>query len=404
MRRVSATLTIVVGLAGCGGNPAPSAPKPVPARADSAPSRSAVLPAAPPRGAVRFAFAGDINLGTLTLPGGVPPDEGRGLLDAAAPALRADVVVGNFEGVLGDSGTTYKCSPEGRLVTPADTIAPPPDTTPRPRGRRRARPEPPRLCYAFLTPPSLAPRLREAGFTHLNLANNHAGDFGPEARAESAAKLHALGMRTYGLLGDIAIDTVRRGDSLTTIGLVGFTTYPFAYDLLDIPRSVAVVDSVRKLVDILVVTFHGGAEGTRALHVPWVAESLGQEPRGELRQWAHAVVEAGADAVVGHGPHVLRGLEFYHGRPIAYSLGNFLTYRGFNLSGPLGLTGVLQLELAPGEGLRRGRIVPMLQRPGEGPAPDPSGGALDLIRELSAEDFPGTGARVTEDGAVLPPD
>jgi hypothetical protein len=116
------------------------------------------------------------------------------------------------------------------------------------------------------------------------------------------------------------------------------------------------------------------------------------------------VVDAGADAVVGHGPHVLRGIELYRGRPIAYSLGNFLTYRGFNLSGPLGVTGVLQLELAPGEGLRRARLVPMVQRPAEGPAPDPDGAALDLVRRLSEEDFPGTGARVTENGAILPPD
>jgi len=407
--RKSAALTIVVGLAACSGNPSPTPPRPAPTPTPAAPPAVALptpAPPPPPRAAVRLAFTGDINLGTLTLPGGVPPDSGRGLLDQATPALHGDLVVGNFEGVLGDSGTTYKCSTEGRRVTPADTIAPPPDTVPRrpSRAKRRARPEPPKMCYAFLTPPWLAPRLRDAGFTHLNLANNHAGDFGPDARDSSAATLRALGFRTYGPLGEIAIDTVRRGDSVTTVGLVGFTTYPFAYDLLDIPRSVAVVDSVRRMVDLLVVTFHGGAEGTRAVHVPWVAESLGQEPRGELRAWAHAVVDAGADAVVGHGPHVLRGIELYRGRPIAYSLGNFLTYRGFNLSGPLGVTGVLQLELAPGEGLRRARLVPMVQRPAEGPAPDPDGAALDLVRRLSEEDFPGTGARVTENGAILPPD
>jgi hypothetical protein len=354
---------------------------------------------------VRFAFVGDINLGTITLPGGVPPDSGRTLLAAARPALVGDLVVGNFEGVLGDSGTTYKCDPRGREVTARDTLAPPPDTVVlRRRARRRGRPEPPRLCYAFLTPPSLAPVLREAGFTHLNQANNHASDFGPAARAATTAILGALGLRTYGPLDAIAVDTVRRGDSVTTVGLVGFTTYPFAYDLLDIPRSVIVVDSLRPLVDLLVVTFHGGAEGTRALHLPEAAESLASEPRGDLRRWARAVIDAGADAVVGHGPHVLRGIELYHGKPIAYSLGNFLTYRGFNLSGPLGVTGVLQLELRPGEGLRRARLVPMIQRPGSGPAPDPEGQALDLVRRLSAEDFPGTGARVTEDGAILPPE
>ena len=83
------------------------------------------------------------------------------------------------------------------------------------------------------------------------------------------------------------------------------------------------VDSVRPLVDLLVVTFHGGAEGVGRSHVPEAAESLGREPRGDLRRWARAVIDAGADAVIGHGPHVLRGIEFYRGRPIAYSLGNF---------------------------------------------------------------------------------
>jgi hypothetical protein len=347
---------------------------------------------------------GDLNLGTLTLPAGVPSDSGRGLFDAARDGLRGDLVIGNFEGVLGDSGTTHKCDPRGRRVTPADTMAPPPDTMPRRRRHRRGRPEPPRLCYAFLTPPALAPRLREAGFTHLNLANNHANDFGPEARARTAALLQGLGLGTYGPLGEIAIDTVRRGDSVTTVGLIGFSTYPFAYDLLDIARSAEVVDSIRPLVDLLVVTFHGGAEGARALRVPEAAESLAREPRGELRRWARAVVDAGADAVVGHGPHVLRGIELYRGKPIAYSLGNFLTWRGFNLSGPLGITAVLQLELSPARGLQRARLVPMLQLPGTGPAPDPARAALELVRRLSAEDFPGTAATITEDGAILPPE
>jgi hypothetical protein len=115
------------------------------------------------------------------------------------------------------------------------------------------------------------------------------------------------------------------------------------------------------------------------------------------------VIDAGADAVVGHGPHVLRGIEFYRGRPIAYSLGNFVTYRGFNLDGPLGVTGVLQLEFAPDRRLRAARLVPMIQRPREGPAPDPARTALDLVRRLSAADFGAGAAQVTEDGAILPP-
>lgn len=408
IRRLAGALA-VAAVAGCGGTPPPSAPTP---RPDSTPTPAApafpVPPPAPParlRASVRFAFVGDINLGTTTLPDGVPPDTGRGLLDAARPALVGDLVVGNFEGVLADTGTSEKCARdriesagraarrrhERRRAAQARPPAPA-DTARRPAG-----------CYAFRTPTALAPRLVDAGFTHLNLANNHANDFGPAGRASTDRILDSLGLRLYGPLDRIAIDSVHRGDSVTTVGLIGFATYPYAYDLLDIARSAAVVDSLRPLVDLLVVTFHGGAEGVRALHVSEAAESLGREPRGDLRRWARAVIDAGADAVIGHGPHVLRGIEFYRGRPIVYSLGNFLTYRGFNLEGPLGVTGVLQLELGPDGAFRHGRLVPMTQRPLEGPSPDPLAAAVDLVTRLSVEDFGDDGARIAPDGTIAAP-
>jgi hypothetical protein len=409
----SGLLLVVAALGACAKAPPPAPPRPVPAP-DSAPPpvpqpAPAPAPVEPPPAArllapVTLAFVGDINLGTLTVPEGLPPNEGRGLFDAARDALTGDLVVGNFEGVLGDSGTTYKCGRKGKHFTLADTLPPKPEPAPKPTPPRPRRPAVPRTCYAFLTPTVLAPRLADGGFTHLGLANNHAGDFGTDARATTERILDSLGLRTYGPLGSIAVDTVSRGDSLTTVGLLGFTTYPYAYDLLDIERSAVVVDSLDRLVDLLVVTFHGGAEGVRALHVAEAAESLGREPRGDLRAWARAVIDAGADAVVGHGPHVLRGIEFYRGRPIAYSLGNFLTYRGFNLEGPLGLTGVLRLEFGSDLAFRRGRFVPMAQLPRQGPAPDPQRAALDLIRTLSREDFGDSAARLADDGEILPPE
>ena len=406
IRRAGLALALA-GAAACAGNP-PSAPKPKPApdtaAARPAPPLPPPVPPAPPAPkptSLRLTLVGDINLGTSTLPDGVPPDTGRGLLDAALSALTGDLVVGNLEGVLADTGTSDKCE---RLRAEEPPVRPL-----RPARRKRARRPVTDTasvrpgCYAFRTPTALAPRLVEAGFTDLNLANNHANDYGPAGRESTDRILDSLGLRSYGPLGRIAIDTVRRGDSVATVGLIGFATYPFAYDLLDIARSVAVVDSVRPLVDLLVVTFHGGAEGARALHVPETPESLGREPRGDLRRWARAVIEAGADAVAGHGPHVLRGIEFYRGRPIVYSLGNFLTYRGFNLDGPLGITGVLQLEFAPDRRLRRTRLVPMVQHPLAGPAPDPSSAALDLVRRLSAEDFGESAARIEPDGTIRPP-
>lgn len=341
---------------------------------------------------VRLAFVGDINLGTATLTDGVPPDSGRGLLDRARSSLQGDLVVGNFEGVLADTGTSVKCllrltpKEERQRRLKGDTLPP-------------TRPN----CYAFRTPTFLAPRLVDAGFTHMNLANNHANDLGLAGRESTERVLEGHGLRLYGPLGRITVDTVRRGDSFTTVGLLGFTTYPYAYNLLDIDRSVAVVDSMRPSVDLLLVTFHGGAEGAKAVHTGEAAESLGREPRGDLRRWARAVIDAGADAVIGHGPHVLRGIEFYRGRLIAYSLGNFATYRGFNLAGPLGVTGVLQLEFSPDRTLETARLVPMMQLPRQGPVPDPNKAALHLVRRLSIEDFGSGAARVTETGEIEPP-
>jgi hypothetical protein len=405
MIRRSGLPLALAGLAACAGNPTSPTPRPSPdsvsARPAPAPPQPSPKPSRHPPlpvrvfAPVRLAFVGDINLGTSTLPDGVPPDTGRGLLARARPALTGDMVVGNFEGVLADTGTSEKC---GRMlgVTPA-----PPRSARRHSATDTTAAVP--GCYAFRTPTALAPRLADAGFTHLNLANNHANDYGPAGRESTERVLDSLGIRLYGPTGRIAIDSVRRGDSLTVVGLIGFATYPHSYDLLDIGRSAAVVDSVRPLVDLLIVTFHGGAEGVRALHVPETAESLAREPRGDLRRWTHAVVDAGADAVVGHGPHVLRGIEFYRGRPVAYSLGNFATYRGFNLEGPRGVTGVLQLEFAPDRRLRRARLVPMVQYPGKGPAPDPTGAAIDELRRLSAEDFGSAGARIAADGEITAP-
>lgn len=399
--RISLRWPVLLTTLACAKTPPPPQPQPVPPteRADTvAPPPSPLLEPAPPPpprlyAPVRLAFVGDINLGTVTLPDGVPPDSGRGLLDRARPSLRGDLVVGNFEGVLADTGTSVKC-----LVR----------LTPKEQRRKRMQPDPlpPATrpnCYAFRTPTMLAPRLVEAGFTHMNLANNHANDLGPAGRASTERVLEGLGLRLYGPLGRITVDTIRRGDSLTTVGLVGFTTYPYAYNLLDIERSAAVVDSMRPLVDLLLVTFHGGTEGVRALRTSEVAESLGREPRGDLRRWARAVIDAGADGVIGHGPHVLRGMEFYRGRLIAYSLGNFATYRGFNLAGPLGITGVLQLEFSGGRTLRAARLAPMKQVPQQGPAPDPDSTAIHLVRQLSAEDFGGTAAVITESGEIVPP-
>ncbi len=96
-------------------------------------------------------------------------------------------------------------------------------------------------------------------------------------------------------------------------------------------------------------------------------------------------------------------MEVYRGRLIAYSLGNFATYGRFNLSGPLALGLVLEVDLRPDGRLAGGRIFSTVQRGKGVPEPDPRGEAAALVRRLSREDFGVRAVEVTRDGRLLPP-
>jgi capsule synthesis protein PGA_cap len=345
---------------------------------------------------LRLTFTGDINLGTSFIQGGVPSDTQASAFAQVESLFTGDLMIGNFEGAFSDTLPGGKCF-----------------------GRSN--------CYEFRTPRWMAARLVEAGFTHMNQANNHASDLGLAGRIETSALFDTLGIKHYGVLGEIAIDTIRAADCgswaaadtssdiprtthdaprtcSTIVALIGFTTYEFAYDLLQIERAKVVVDSMAHLADVVIVTFHGGTEGKTAVRTGTGMERMGGERRGDLRRFARAVIDAGADAVVGHGPHVLRGIEFYNGRPIAYSLGNFVTWHGFNMTGVNALTGVLQLELNGDGTFAAGRFVPLKQQKWVGAVPDRMGAALALVRRLTRLDFPTTGAVIASNGAfTIPP-
>jgi hypothetical protein len=134
---------------------------------------------------------------------------------------------------------------------------------------------------------------------------------------------------------------------------------------------------------------------------PGVENFLG-ENRGDPIGFGHAVVDAGADLVVGHSPHVLRGMEFYQGKLIAYSMGNFAGYRVLSSAFPLGVGGVLRATLTKDGKWVSGSLVPTQLVDGGLPAADPKSRALALVRDLSAADLPGTAVKVGADGALSP--
>src|SRR5437763_3337065 len=262
------------------------------------PDGGAAAPRQPATGVLRLAAVGDIVMGSP--PYGLPADGGASFFDPVAPLLRGDVVLGNLEGTLAVGGSS-KC------------------------GSGSAN------CYAFRTPPSYAQWFRRAGFTVMNLANNHAMDYGPVGQRETVAALDRVGLRHFGRPGETAHPDVRG----TRVALLGFAPYPWANSLIDIPAARRMVAAAAREADVVIVMIHAGAEGSGQTRVPYGSETFLGEPRGNSRAFAHAVVDAGADLVVGSGPHVMRGMEIYRGRLIAYSLGNFAGYKVFGLGGTL---------------------------------------------------------------------
>jgi hypothetical protein len=155
--------------------------------------------------------------------------------------------------------------------------------------------------------------------------------------------------------------------------------------------------------DLVVVTMHAGAEGPNATHVDPGDEFFLGENRGDVVAFAHTAVNAGADLVVGHGPHVLRGMEWYRGRLIAYSVGNFVGYRSLNNNGLRGVTAILRATLRGNGEWVLGRLVPVrIVDPGM-PVPDAAEQAHGVVRRLSREDFGRRAARITPDGRILRP-
>src|SRR5262249_20852591 len=150
------------------------------------------------------------------------------------------------------------------------------------------------------------------------LANNHAMDFGPSAQQETIQALKSEGIAYDGLPGQIAL--IQAGS--VKVAIIGCAPYPWAQSLIDIPATAALVRQAAKEADVVLVYMPAGAEGSSADHVPNGDETFYGEDRGDVRAFAHTMIDAGAALVFASGPHVLRGMEWYHKHLIAYSLGN----------------------------------------------------------------------------------
>lgn len=299
----------------------------------------------------------------------LPPDDGKDYFAEVEPWLAAaDIAVGNLEGVLADSGEPgKKCSN-------------------------------PSACYRFRMPTRYVQHFKDAGFDVLSLANNHARDFGEEGRTTTMQTLADAGILYSGRVGNY---TSFEKNGLS-IAVLSYAVTKNSNMMLDYLYAERIVARFAKSHDIVVVTFHGGAEGADYMHVTFDEEEYYGEPRGDVVRFARMVVDAGADLVLGHGPHVVRAMERYKDRLIAYSLGNFATGFGISISGTKGVAPILLATLDGDGRFLEGEIVSTAQQRPAGLAPDPTRRALKQLRQLSEADFENPGLEFRDDGKLLP--
>ena len=315
------------------------------------------IPSIKTKSNIRIAAVGDIMLGTNFPDDRLAPNDGAQLLDAMTPILnKADITFGNLEGVLLEGGeAAKKCKNSSS-------------------------------CYVFRSPPHYAKYLKKAGFDVLSLANNHARDFGEEGRTASMQALDAAKLRHTGRVGDVARWEVNG----STVTFIAYAPFGGSHDLLDIPLAIKQIKILSRVSDLVFVSIHAGAEGKDVQHVPFKNEMFYGEDRGDVVKFSRAVIDAGADLVVGHGPHVPRAMELYKNRLIAYSLGNFLTYQGIRITGENGLAPILTVTLAPDGSFKEGKIISARQYRPQGTQIDKTHKAAKLIEKLTKEDFPKT--------------
>jgi hypothetical protein len=305
---------------------------------------------------VKIIAVGDIMLGTTYPDSSFLPHNSFDLFSPLMPYMNdADVRFGNLEGVLTDDLSQVKaCKSEGR-------------------------------CYFFSMPTYYAKSLKQAKFDCLCLANNHLNDFGRVGRRSTKRCLRNVGIRFAGL-AECPLDTFTRNG--VKFGFCAFSPNAGMASIKDLQRAKSYVKYLNSITDIVVVSFHAGAESGNNFHVTRHKEFYIGEDRGNVYEFCHAMIDAGADLLIGHGPHITRAVEVYKKRFIAYSLGNFCTYSKISVAGLNGIAPMIKIYTDSKGQLLKAQIIPIKQTKFKAPKIDNAKKAICQIRYLTKTDFP----------------
>ncbi len=310
---------------------------------------------------------GDMMLGSNFPSKATLPEHPEALLQTLTPYLQnASLTFGNIEGVFLNEGGTSKGS--GANV------------------------------YSFRQPEVYASYLKDAGFDVFSVANNHVNDFGTLGRHNTMKVLDALGMPYAGFIERPDIIFEHKG---VRYGFAAFAPNKGCADFMDLEQAQARVRYLAQHSDVVLVSFHAGAEGAKAQHVLRKEELFYNQNRGNVYAFSHAMIDAGASVVFGHGPHVTRAVELYKNKFIAYSLGNFCTYGQFNLKGPNGVAPLIKVYTTAKGDFIKADVLSIKQEGEGGPILDPNYKAFQFLKTLTQEDFPETPLRFEENQYIL---
>ncbi|MAQ75643.1 MAG: capsule biosynthesis protein CapA [Aquimarina sp.] len=318
---------------------------------------------------IKVMAVGDIMMGTnFPEPYYLPPEGTDPFEKVKEVLLQADILFGNLEGTLTDEGQNAKhCSD-------------------------------PSKCYSFRSPEAYGKFLEDAGFDVMSVANNHIGDFGDIGIKNTTKTLEQHNIAYAGVFAQPS--TIFEKDGIT-YGFCAFAPNKDCLKIHNLTKAKEIVKELTEKADIVIVSFHGGAEGFQHTHVTRKTERFYGEDRGNVYEFAHQMVDAGADLILGHGPHVSRAFEVYNNKFIAYSLGNFCTYSRFSLDGVKGYAPIAEVLIDTEGNFVQGKLHSAKQIDEVYPFMDEKQGALKEIKKLTQEDFPESNLIFKEDGSFL---
>ena len=314
---------------------------------------------------------GDVMLGSILPNRSYLPPEGEEnhLFDSVKPYFDGDVVFCNVEGTFADEKIGAK-----RCNNPSQ-------------------------CYTFGMPTSFAKVYKDAGFNLVSVANNHSGDFSDYGKNNARQLFDSLGINWAGFIDKPTAMFTING---VKYGFCAFAPNTGTVSINDMEGATALVRKLADSCDIVIVSIHGGAEGRSYQHLPRTTEYCFGEKRGNVYQFAHTMIDNGADIVLGHGPHVTRAVEIYKNRFIAYSMGNFATYSNVSITAESGLAPIFRVKMdsKTGDFISAETIATYQTKPNHGPQIDPQKRVIKVIQNLTADDMKDNLPNITDDGII----